>query len=33
MKGVKNEREIQGFKDSHRRDAAACCQYFAWLKD
>ena len=33
FKGVKNDREVQGFKDCHIRDGAALCQYFGWLED
>jgi len=31
-KAIKNEVEIQGFINSHVRDAAALCSYFAWLE-
>jgi len=31
-KAVKNEVEIEGMKQAHIRDAAALCQYFAWLE-
>ncbi|KAI8621745.1 putative Xaa-Pro aminopeptidase P [Chytriomyces sp. MP71] len=33
LKSIKNETEIQGFRDSHVRDAASLCQYFAWLEN
>jgi Xaa-Pro aminopeptidase len=32
LKAVKNDREIQGFRDSHVRDALAVCRYLAWLE-
>lgn len=32
LKSIKNPREIQGFRDSHVRDGAAVCRYFAWLE-
>ena len=32
MKAIKNEVELQGFEACHARDAAALCQYFAWLE-
>ncbi|KAI8847907.1 peptidase M24, structural domain-containing protein [Chytridium lagenaria] len=32
-KSIKNASEIQGFRDSHIRDAVALCEYFAWLED
>jgi len=32
LKGVKNPREIQGFKDCHIRDGAAIVSYLAWLE-
>jgi hypothetical protein len=28
----KNSVEIQGFRNSHIRDATALCEYFAWLE-
>jgi len=31
FKGVKNDREVRGFKECHVRDGAALCQYFGWL--
>jgi len=33
MKSVKNKREIQGFRDCHKRDGAALIAYLAWLED
>lgn len=33
LKSIKNSREIQGFRDSHIRDGAAVCKYFAWLEE
>jgi len=32
MKSMKNPVEVAGFDSSHDRDAAALCQYFAWLE-
>jgi Xaa-Pro aminopeptidase len=32
VKSVKTEREIQGFIESHKRDAVALVKYFAWLE-
>ena len=32
LKSIKNPREVQGFRDSHVRDGAAVCRYFAWLE-
>ena len=32
LKSIKNPREIQGFRDSHVRDAVAVCKYFSWLE-
>ncbi|TPX58919.1 hypothetical protein SpCBS45565_g07872 [Spizellomyces sp. 'palustris'] len=31
-KAIKNEAELEGFRQSHIRDAAALCEYFAWLE-
>ncbi|KAI9092402.1 peptidase M24, structural domain-containing protein [Phlyctochytrium arcticum] len=31
-KAIKNEVELEGFRQSHIRDAAALCEYFAWLE-
>lgn len=31
-KAVKNEVEIQGFRNCHVRDAAALCHYISWLE-
>lgn len=33
LKSIKNETEIQGFRDSHIRDGAALARYFAWLEE
>lgn len=33
LKSIKNETEIQGFRDSHVRDGAALASYFAWLEE
>ncbi|KAI9324572.1 peptidase M24, structural domain-containing protein [Obelidium mucronatum] len=33
FKSIKNATEIQGFRDSHVRDGASLCQYFAWLEN
>ncbi|KAH8307741.1 hypothetical protein KR044_011756 [Drosophila immigrans] len=33
LKAIKNEKEIEGFINSHIRDGVALCQYFAWLED
>jgi len=33
MKSIKNETEIEGFRQCHIRDGAALCRYFAWLED
>ena len=32
LKSIKNPREIQGFRESHVRDAVAVCKYLAWLE-
>ncbi|KAJ3042961.1 hypothetical protein HDV00_006268 [Rhizophlyctis rosea] len=32
-KSIKNEVELEGFRQSHIRDAAALISYFAWLED
>ena len=32
MKAIKNPVELRGFENCHIRDAAALCQYFAWLE-
>ncbi|KAJ3322812.1 hypothetical protein HDV06_002673 [Boothiomyces sp. JEL0866] len=32
-KSVKNATELEGFRQCHRRDAAALCRYFAWLEN
>ncbi|KAH8411123.1 hypothetical protein KR222_003846 [Zaprionus bogoriensis] len=33
LKAIKNDKEIEGFVNSHIRDGVALCQYFAWLED
>ncbi|KAJ6608223.1 putative Xaa-Pro aminopeptidase P [Mycena sp. CBHHK59/15] len=33
MKAIKNETELEGFRQSHIRDGAALARYFAWLED
>ncbi|SOV06865.1 probable aminopeptidase P, cytoplasmic [Ustilago sp. UG-2017a] len=33
QKSIKNEVELQGFRQSHIRDGVALCQYFAWLEE
>ncbi|KAJ3281805.1 hypothetical protein HDU79_010463 [Rhizoclosmatium sp. JEL0117] len=33
FKAIKNATEIQGFRDSHVRDGASLCQFFAWLEN
>ncbi|KZT61641.1 Creatinase/aminopeptidase [Calocera cornea HHB12733] len=33
LKAVKNEAEIEGFRQSHIRDGAALVRYFAWLEE
>jgi Xaa-Pro aminopeptidase len=32
LKAIKNPVELQGFRDCHRRDAAALVRYFSWLE-
>ncbi|KAJ3313276.1 hypothetical protein HDV04_002260 [Boothiomyces sp. JEL0838] len=32
-KSIKNATELEGFRQCHRRDAAALCRYFAWLEN
>lgn len=32
-KAIKNEVEIEGFRQCHIRDGAALCAYFAWLEE
>jgi Xaa-Pro aminopeptidase len=32
MKAIKNAVELAGFEACHVRDAAALCQYLAWLE-
>lgn len=31
-KSIKNETELEGFRQCHIRDASALCRYFAWLE-
>lgn len=33
MKAIKNETEIEGFRQCHIRDGAALARYFAWLEE
>lgn len=33
LKGIKNEVELQGFRNCHRRDGASLTRYLAWLHD
>ncbi len=33
QKSIKNDVELDGFRQSHIRDGAALCQYFAWLEE
>jgi Xaa-Pro aminopeptidase len=33
MKAIKNETEIEGFRQCHVRDGAALTRYFAWLEE
>ncbi|KAH6887859.1 putative Xaa-Pro aminopeptidase P [Coprinopsis sp. MPI-PUGE-AT-0042] len=33
LKAIKNETEIQGFRQCHIRDGAALARYFAWLEE
>jgi len=33
MKAIKNETEIEGFRQCHIRDGAALIRYFAWLEE
>lgn len=32
LKSIKNEVELEGFRECHIRDGAALCNYFAWLE-
>jgi Xaa-Pro aminopeptidase len=32
-KAIKNETELQGFRNCHIRDSVALCKYFAWLEN
>ncbi|KAI0075951.1 Creatinase/aminopeptidase [Panus rudis PR-1116 ss-1] len=33
MKAIKNETEVEGFRQSHIRDGVALARYFAWLEE
>jgi Xaa-Pro aminopeptidase len=33
LKSIKNEAEMEGFRQSHIRDGAALARYFAWLEE
>jgi len=33
LKAIKNETELEGFRQSHIRDGAALARYFAWLEE
>lgn len=33
MKAIKNETELEGFRQSHIRDGAALARYFSWLEE
>lgn len=33
LKAIKNETEMEGFRQSHIRDGAALARYFAWLEE
>ncbi|KAJ7245380.1 Creatinase/aminopeptidase [Mycena haematopus] len=33
MKAIKNDTELEGFRQSHIRDGAALARYFAWLEE
>lgn len=33
LKSVKNDTEIEGFRQSHIRDGVALARYFAWLEE
>lgn len=33
LKSIKNETEVEGFRQSHIRDGAALARYFAWLEE
>ena len=33
LKAIKNEVELEGFRQSHIRDGAALSAYFAWLEE
>jgi len=33
LKAIKNETELEGFRQCHIRDGAALARYFAWLEE
>ena len=33
LKAIKNETELEGFRQSHIRDGAALARYFSWLEE
>jgi Xaa-Pro aminopeptidase len=33
LKSIKNPTQLEGFRQCHMRDAAALCEFFAWLED
>ena len=33
LKSVKNETEVAGVREAHKRDAVAMCQFFSWLEE
>lgn len=33
LKALKNQREVQGFRDCHVRDGAALIRFLAWLEN
>lgn len=33
LKAIKNETEMEGFRQCHIRDGAALARYFAWLEE
>lgn len=33
LKAIKNETEVEGFRQSHIRDGSALARYFAWLEE
>ncbi len=32
-KAIKNDVEMEGFRECHKRDAVALCRYFAWMEE